>query len=165
MLDLLYGITGIAFAWLVLGAVLLPAAMLLEWMIEEYVKYSTKGDIKIPLPFRNFFNKWIVAEEGNSWLEEKNLEALYMIPVIFAIIVGTFITCMLVGIHDYEWSEAFVQVFFTTPAIVGTWLAPVLLFVVVAIAPSLLSRKLFDLKQRFFAHVDDKDAHKAGEKA
>jgi len=168
MLDLLYGFTGIAFAWLVLGLLLLPAGGMLEMLLEKYVTYATKGDVGFPNIFRKFWCKWIITPSGattKGWAEKRGLDIPITILTFLGWVFGVFGTLHhSIGRGDLEPTAAIVKMFFGNYVYIGEWLAPLLLFIFVVTAPTIITRKLFDLKQRFFTHVKDKDAHKAGEK-
>ena len=57
MLDMLYGMTGIVFAWVVMGLFWLPMLILIEHLVLQYVKYATVDKFKPKNRIEQLFDK------------------------------------------------------------------------------------------------------------
>ena len=151
MLEMLYGFTGIVFAWVVMGFFWFPVLCLVEFGGVSYVKYATAGKIEPKRRFNILFDKMFAKFEG--------VEGFYIIPLI--IYWGWGLINWNFNDRGFNPStEAAIDAFFGVYVPIGAWLAPALLLIAVVFAPTWLSRKVFTMADAFTKHVGDKDAHK-----
>ena len=162
MLEMLYGFAALVFTWAALGIfVILPAGLFVGWIVQSYIKYATKGEIKTSNPFNVLFEKWIYSEHGEmAWAENKGIDILIMFVMSIINFMGTGASLVMVNQYDYSWPDALTAVFFTPAMYVGEFIAPLVLLFIVVMTPTYLSRKMFDLKNSLVNHMKDKEAHR-----
>ena len=152
MLDMLSGFAGIIFAWGVLGFILLPFAIYLEYLSQVYIRYATDGEVKITRRLSdklgdNFFWRYYN-------MEPTRYGVLYLI-VCISVVINLAHSSKI----DMTIQEVLINAFFGMWVTLGAFAWPIVMLGIVLWLPTFLSRKVFRLKRKFERHVTNKNAH------
>ena len=160
MFEIINGFIGIGFAWVMMALMLMPAAVMAEYLMVRYVSYASDDIVTMPTIITSFWDKWFKITGDTSFSNRCGADGMQAIFFIAIWVVPFIVSLVEFRRNDPSVMEYLTFVFFDIWVIFGNIIAPVLLLVGLVLAFTYVSRNGFKLQRVITDHIKDKKIHK-----